>query len=101
MVLCLTLQHETIVTIQFVGIRAMVDTIIKYVVEVAAIIMRIAPAIEGITEVEVASEVGVEGATMIVTITETEKDTGARPRDQGAAGLEVLRVDMAGEDEGM
>jgi len=79
----------------------MVDTIIKDVVEDAATTTKIARAIEGITEVVVASEVGVEEAMTIVIISETEKGTEAHHHDQDTVGLEVLQVYIAGEDDGM
>jgi len=91
-----------ITTTQVVGTRDMVDTTIKDVAEVAAITMRIARATGGIIGVVVASEVEVEveGTMMIVTISEIKKGTGAHHRDQDAVGLEVLQVNMAGENDG-
>jgi len=92
---------ETIATIRVVEIRDMVGMIIGDAAEDVAIIMRIARATEGVIEVVVASEVGAEGATTIVNLSETETVIGARRRDQDTVGLEVLRVDMVGEYDGM
>jgi hypothetical protein len=91
-----------IVTIQVVGTRDMVDTTIKDVAEVAATTMKIVRAPEVITGVVVASEVGVEGTMMIVTIPERKKGTGAHHRGQDVVGLEVpQQVDMPEGDDGM
>jgi hypothetical protein len=91
---------ETIAIIQVVEIRDMVNMIIEDPEEDAVITMKIARATEGVIEAVAASEVGVEGAMKIVTISEIEKVIGARRRDQGTVGLEVLRVDMAGAYDG-
>ena len=78
----------------------MVNMIIEDPEEDAVITMKIARATEGVIEAVAASEVGVEGTMKIVTISEIEKVIGARRRDQGTVGLEVLRVDMAGAYDG-
>jgi hypothetical protein len=86
--------------IRTAGTRDTVDMITKAVAEAAAIIMRIARAIEVTIEV-VGSEVEVEGTIAIVINLEKEMGIGAHHLGQGAVVLEVLPVDMVGEDDGV